>query len=72
MEEKLSWCSKISFGLGAFGKDLVYAIVSTFLMKYLTDVRLVDAAFVGILFAVARIWDAVNDTAMGYLSLIHI
>lgn len=67
MDEKLSWRSKLSFGLGAFGKDLVYAIVSTFLMKYLTDVRLVDAAFVGVLFAVARIWDAVNDTAMGYI-----
>lgn len=67
MNEKLSWRSKISFGLGAFGKDLVYAIVSTFLMKYLTDVRLVDVAFVGVLFAVARIWDAVNDTAMGYI-----
>lgn len=67
MQDKLTWRSKISFGLGAFGKDLVYAIVSTYLMKYLTDVRLVDAAFVGILFAVARIWDAVNDTAMGYI-----
>lgn len=67
MEQKLSWRSKLSFGLGAFGKDLVYAIVSTYLMKYLTDVRLVDAAFVGVLFAVARIWDAVNDTAMGYI-----
>lgn len=67
MNEKLSWRSKISFGLGAFGKDLVYAIVSTYLMKYLTDVRLVDTAFVGVLFAVARIWDAVNDTAMGYI-----
>lgn len=65
MQEKLSWKSKISFGIGAFGKDMVYAIVSTFFMKYLTDYRLADPVFVAILFAAARIWDAVNDTFMG-------
>ncbi len=63
--EKLSWKSKISFGIGAFGKDAVYAIVSTFFMFYLTDVRLVAPAFVGTLFLVARIWDAFNDPFMG-------
>lgn len=63
--EKLSWKSKLSFGIGAFGKDAVYAIVSTFFMFYLTDVRLVAPAFVGTLFLVARIWDAFNDPFMG-------
>ncbi len=67
MQEKLSWKSKISFGIGAFGKDMVYAIVSTFFMKYLTDYRLADPLFVAILFAGARIWDAVNDTFMGVI-----
>ena len=27
--QKLTWTAKISYGLGAFGKDLVYAIVAT-------------------------------------------
>lgn len=67
MQEKLSWKSKISFGIGAFGKDMVYAIVSTFFMKYLTDYRLADPVFVAVLFAAARIWDAVNDTFMGII-----
>ncbi|QNQ89473.1 melibiose:sodium transporter MelB [Corynebacterium poyangense] len=62
---RLSWSSKLSFGMGAFGKDLVYALVGTYLMKYLTDVRLVDPAFVGVLFMAARLWDAVNDPVMG-------
>lgn len=65
MQDRLSWKSKISFGIGAFGKDMVYAIVSTFFMKYLTDYRLADPVFVAVLFAAARIWDAVNDTFMG-------
>lgn len=63
--EKLTWKSKLSFGIGAFGKDAVYAIVSTFFMFYLTDVRMVAPAFVGTLFLVARIWDAFNDPFMG-------
>ena len=65
--KKLSWKTKISFGLGAFGKDAVYAIVSTFLMYFLTDVKGVAPAFVGTLFLVARIFDAVNDPIMGVI-----
>lgn len=64
-QQTLSWRSKLSFGMDAFGKDLVYAIVSTYFMKYLTDVRLVDPMFVAVLFMAARIWDAFNDPFMG-------
>ena len=64
-QQTLSWRSKLSFGMGAFGKDLVYAIVSTYFMKYLSDVRLVDPMFVAVLFMAARIWDAFNDPFMG-------
>lgn len=67
MSKKLSWISKISFGIGAFGKDAVYAIVGTYLMLYLTDFRGVAPAFVGVLFMAARIWDAFNDPFMGMI-----
>lgn len=63
--DKLSWLSKISFGMGAFGKDLVYALVGNLFMFYLTDVRFVAPTFVGTLFMIARIWDAFNDPFMG-------
>lgn len=63
--KKLSFISKLCFGIGAFGKDAVYAIVGTYLMMYLTDFRSVAPAFVGTLFMVARIWDAFNDPFMG-------
>jgi melibiose permease len=65
MKNKLSFISKLCFGIGAFGKDAVYAIVGTYLMMYLTDYRSVAPAFVGVLFMVARIWDAFNDPFMG-------
>ncbi len=64
---KMSFISKLSFGVGAFGKDAVYAIVGTYLMMYLTDYRGVAPAFVGGLFMIARIWDAFNDPFMGMI-----
>ena len=34
---KLSFREKYSYGIGAFGKDLVYAFVATYLMMFFTD-----------------------------------
>lgn len=65
MNTKLSNMSKLSFGLGAFGKDLAYAIVGNYLMMYFTDMRMIDPIFVGSLFMFARVWDAFNDPFMG-------
>lgn len=64
---KLSMKEKYSFGIGAIGKDAVYAIVSIYLMFYFTDVLGIAAGFVGGLFFVARIWDAINDPIMGLI-----
>ena len=65
--QRLTWPSRISYGVGAFGKDLVYAIVATFYMFYLTDICKISPIFVGNLFLVARIFDAVNDPIMGLI-----
>ncbi len=58
---------KISYGLGAVGKDMVYCIVSGFLMYYYNTVLGISATFVGVLFMVARVLDAVNDPFMGII-----
>lgn len=34
---KLTFREKYSYGIGAFGKDLVYAFVATYLMMFFTD-----------------------------------
>ena len=62
---KLTWGAKLSYGAGAFGKDLVYAIVATFFMFYLTDICKISPIFIGNLFLAARLFDAVNDPVMG-------
>lgn len=56
---------KASFGLGAIGKDMVYSLVSGYLLYYYNTVLGISATFVGILFMAARVFDAFNDPIMG-------
>lgn len=65
--DNISIKEKLAFGIGAYGKDLVYGIVSVFIMVYYTDVVQVSPVFIGGLFLVARIWDAINDPMMGLI-----
>ncbi len=58
---------KYCYGVGALGKDLAYALVATYLMIYLSDGLGMDTTFIGILFFVARLWDAINDPMMGLI-----
>lgn len=64
---RLSFREKASYGIGALGKDMACGIVNTFLMFYFTDVVGLAPAFLGVLFLVGRIWDAVNDPMAGWL-----
>lgn len=61
----LSVKEKVSYGVGAVGKDLVYALVSGFLLYYYNAVLGISATFIGVLFMVARVFDAFNDPLMG-------
>lgn len=67
MSTKISNKEKISYGLGALGKDMAYAIIGSFFMLYCTDVLGLGAAFVGMFVFAARFWDAINDLMMGVL-----
>lgn len=60
---KEKWC----FGIGAIGKDAIVNLVGAFLMLYFTDTLGIASSFVGVLFFVARMWDAVNDPVMGMI-----
>ncbi len=60
--------NRIFFGVGTIGRDMVYTLISMYLMYYLTDVlTLTDNTMIGvtIVFMVMRIFDAVNDPLMG-------
>lgn len=62
--------NRINFGLGTVGRDMLYAMISMYLIFYLTDILdLSDSTMWWItgLLTVLRIFDAVNDPFMGFL-----
>lgn len=67
MSDKITLQTKVSYGLGALGKDFACAPIYIFLMFYFTDVAGLPAAFVGTIFLAARIIDAITDPMMGVI-----
>ena len=62
---KLGWNDRIGYGMGNFGMAWVNGMMSAFLMKYLTDVSLVDAGVVSAIIAISKLFDGVSDLIMG-------
>ncbi len=62
--------NRYTYGLGTFGRDMVYTMVSMYLMFYLTDILNLTAGDIwwitGIMLC-ARIFDAMNDPVMGVI-----
>ena len=56
---------KLGYLLGDFGNDFFFLLTSAFLMVFYTDIFHINAATVGALFMVARLWDAFADVAWG-------
>ncbi len=69
MENKtsLSGGEKVSYGLGAVGKDMVYMLSASYILYYYQDVCGVPAAAMGVILLVARVFDAFNDPIMGVI-----
>lgn len=65
--EKLLWKEKLSYGIGAYGKDFIYNMIAAFLMIFYTDVVGVSLLFVSTLFLVVRIVDALVNPFMGWI-----
>ena len=62
---KFGMRDKLGYLFGDFGNDFFFILVSSFLMVYYTDVFNISAATVGVLFLIARLWDAVADVTWG-------
>lgn len=64
MEKK----NKVFFGLGTVGRDMLYSLVSMYLIFYLTDIlNLPDSTmwWMTLILTVMRVFDALNDPFMG-------
>ena len=56
---------KISYGLGAVGKDMVYMLSASYVLYYFQDILGVNAFAMGAILLIARVFDAFNDPIMG-------
>ncbi len=56
---------KLGYLFGDFGNDFFFILVAAFLMVYYTDVYHLNPAAVGLLFMIARLWDAFADVTWG-------
>lgn len=64
---KLSAGEKVSYGLGAVGKDMVYMLSASYILYYYQDILGVSAIAMGIILMAARVFDAFNDPIMGVI-----
>lgn len=68
MKNQVSKSEKGAFVFGVFSQNLVFAFISAYIMIYYTDHVGISSTTVGIVFFVARIWDAINDPIMGIIT----
>lgn len=61
--EKLIW----SLGMST-GRQFITALVSTYILVFLTDTFGVPAGAAGVIMTIATIWDAINDPMMGTIA----
>lgn len=66
-KQKLSFGAKLSYALGAVGKDMVYMLSASYVLYYYQDIIGVSAFAMGVILLIARIFDAFNDPIMGII-----
>ncbi|QEQ01329.1 MFS transporter [Thermosynechococcus sp. CL-1] len=64
----LSLWTKLAFGAGDLGTAITANLQVFFLMVFLTNVAGLNAGLAGSVLMIGKIWDAINDPIIGYLS----
>ena len=65
---KLTVKQKLGFGIFDLGGNMLFTLMSFWVLKYLTDTVGIAAAWAGIAVMVGKVWDAVTDPMMGFIS----
>jgi sugar (glycoside-pentoside-hexuronide) transporter len=67
-DERLFRKNKWFYSLGGIGRDMAYSLFASFLLLYVMYTReLTSAQFaaIGVIMAICRVWDGINDPVMG-------
>lgn len=68
LPDRVSWTTIFAFGTPGTGAGYMYLMLALYVMKFATDVLLIAPAIMGLIFSASRIWDAISDPVVGYLS----
>lgn len=68
-KKELSFSEKLIWAIGqSTGRQFITALVSTYILVFLTDTFGVPAGAAGVIMTIATIWDAINDPMLGGLA----
>lgn len=67
-ERTVTFKTLVSYGLGDIYGGGAFMIVGLLFLFYLTEVVGLSPALAGLVFGIGKVWDAVSDPLMGYLS----
>lgn len=68
VSEKLPWSAVGMYGFPITAVNFVYMLIMVMYMNFATDVLLLGPATIGMIFFASKIWDAVSDPVVGFLS----
>ena len=63
----MNFKTRMAYGLGAVGKDMVYMLSASYVLYYYQDILKVSAIAMGVILMAARFFDAFNDPIMGMI-----
>ncbi len=66
--DRVRWSTVVAYGAPGLGAGYMFLLLSLYVMKFATDVLLIAPAVMGVIFSVSRVWDAISDPVVGYLS----
>jgi GPH family glycoside/pentoside/hexuronide:cation symporter len=66
--KKLSVAQKLGFGIFDLGGNLFFTVIGFWSLNYLTDIVGLAAGLAGLAGMTGKVWDAVTDPVMGYIS----
>lgn len=66
--EKLNFSTKLAYGAGDLGPAITANISVFFLLVFFTNVAGIPAGMAGSILMIGKIWDAINDPFVGYLT----
>lgn len=67
-ERKVTFKTLVAYGLGDIYGGGAFMIVGLLFLFYLTEVVGLSPALAGLVFGIGKVWDAISDPLMGYLS----